>query len=89
MENCHARFMQLLIRAHGAFDEDDLVEAVRTKKRIHKLLNHMMHIEMCPKVLEIMKELFDLEHDLSMLIIQELKKEVRNLSESISSSEDE
>ena len=89
MENCHARFMQLMIRAHGAFDEDDLVEAIRIKKRIHKLIKYMMHIEMCSKVLEIMKELFDLEHDLSILIIQELKKEVRNLSEYSSNSEDE
>ena len=89
MENCHARFMQLMIRAHCAFDEDDLVEAIRIKKRIHKLIKHMMHIEMCPKALEIMKELFDLEHDLSILIIQELKKEIRNLSEYSSSDEDE
>ena len=81
--------MELMIRAHSAFDGDDLVEAVRIKKRIHKLIKHMMHIEMCPKIVEIMKELFDLEHDLSMLIIQELKKEVRNLSEYSSSSEDE
>ena len=81
--------MQLMIRAHCAFDEDDLVEAIRIKKRIHKLIKHMMHMEMCPKVLKIMKELFDLEHDLSILIIQELKKEVRNLSEYSSSSEDE
>ena len=74
MENCHARFMQLMIRAHCAFDGDDIVEAVRIKNKIHKLIKTMMHIEMCQKAIEIMKELFDLEHDLSMLIIQELKK---------------
>ena len=44
---------------------------------------------MCQKAIEIMKELFDLEHDLSMLIIQELKKEVRNLSNYSSGSENE
>ena len=89
MENCHARFMQLMIRAHCAFDGDDIVEAVRIKNKIHKLIKTMMHIEMCQKAIEIMKELFDLEHDLSMLIIQELKKEVRNLSDYSSSSEGE
>ena len=36
----------------------------------------MMNIEKCWKSIEIMKELFDLEHDLSMLIISELKKQL-------------
>ena len=50
----------------------------------------MMHLDMCQKAFQIMKELFDLEHDLSRLIIHELKKkEVRNLSDYSSSSENE
>ena len=89
MENCHARFMQIVIRADCAFDGNDIVEAVRTKNKIHKLIKAMMHLEMCQKAFQIMKELFDLEHDLSRLIIHELKKEVRNLSDYSSSSENE
>ena len=86
MEDCHARFMQIAFRSQGAFDSNDIVEAVRTKNKILKLIKAMMHLEMCQKALEIMQELFDLEHDLSGLIIQELKKEVSDYS---SSSEDE
>ena len=78
MEDCHARFMQIAFRSQGAFNSNDIVEAVRTKNKIHKLIKTMMHLEMCQKALEIIKELFDLEHDLSGLIIQELKKEIRN-----------
>ena len=89
MENCHARFMQLMIRAHCAFEGEDIIEAVRIKNKINKLIKTMMHIEICQRAIEIMKELFDLEHDLSMLIIQELKKEARNLSDYSSSSDDE
>ena len=88
MENCHARFMQIVIRADGVFDGNDIVEAVRTKNKIHKLIKAMMHLEMCQKALEIIKELFDLEKDLSGLIIQELKKEIRN-SDYSSGSENE
>ena len=78
MEDCHARFMQIAFRSQGAFDSNDIVEAVRTKNKIHKLIKTMMHLEMCQKALEIIRELFDLENDLSGLIIQELKKEIRN-----------
>ena len=78
MEDCHARFMQIAFRSQGAFNSNDIVEAVRTKNKIHKLIKTMMHLEMCQKALEIIKELFDLENDLSGLIIQELEKEVRN-----------
>ena len=88
MEDCHARFMELVIRSQVAFNGNDIVEAVRTKNKIHKLIKTMMHLEMCQKALEIMQELFDLEHDLSGLIIQELKKEVKD-SEYSSSSENE
>ena len=78
MEDCHARFMQIAFRSQGAFDSNDIVEAVRTKNKIHKLIKTMMHLEMCQKALEIIKELFDLENDLSGLIIQELRKEIVN-----------
>ena len=88
MEDCHARFMELVIRSHGAFNSNDIVEAVRTKNKIHKLIKTMMHLEMCQKALEIMQGLFDLENDLSGLIIQELKKEIRN-SDYSSGSENE
>ena len=88
MEDCHARFMQIVFRSQGAFDSNDIVEAVRTKNKIHKLIKAMMHLEMCQKALKIIKELFDLEHDLSGLIIQELKKEIRN-SDYSSGSENE
>ena len=88
MEDCHARFMQIAFRSQGAFNSNDIVEAVRTKNKIHKLIKTMMHLEMCQKALEIIKELFDLENDLSGLIIQELKKEIRN-SDYSSGSENE
>ena len=88
MEDCHARFMQIAFRSQGAFNSNDIVEAVRMKNKIHKLIKTMMHLEMCQKALEIIKELIDLEHDLSGLIIQELKKEIRN-SDYSSGSENE
>ena len=81
--------MQLVIRAHCPFDGKDVVEAVRTKNKINKLIKTMMNIEKCGKTIEIMRELFDLEHELSMLIISELKKQIRNFSDFSSSSDSE
>ena len=37
MEDCHARFLQIAFRSQGAFDSTDIVEAVRTKNKTHKL----------------------------------------------------
>ena len=88
MEDCHARFMELVIRSHGAIDSNDIVEAVRTKNKVHKLIKAVMHLEMCRKALQILKNLFDLENDLSIIIIQELKLEIGE-SDTSSSSEDE
>ena len=68
--------MQLVIRTHCVFDDKDIIGAVRTKNKINKLIKRMMNIEKCGKSIEIMKDLFDLEQDLSMLIISELKKQL-------------
>ena len=81
--------MQLVIRTHCVFEDKDVIEAVRTKNKINKLIKTMMNIEKCGKSIEIMKELFDLEHDLSMLIIFELKKQIPGATDFSSSSDSE
>ena len=81
--------MQLVICTHCVFDDRDIIGAVRTKNKINKLIKRMMNIEKCGKSIEIMKELFDFEHDLSMLIISELKKQMPGAADFSSSSDSE
>ena len=76
MEKYHAWFMQLSIRAHGCFCHDDVINAIRTKNKINKLIKRLMNVERTEDSLGLMDELFKLEYDLSMLVISELKNQL-------------
>ena len=83
MEKYHAWFMQLSIQAHGCFCHDDVINAIRTKNKINKLIKKLMNVERTEDSLGLMDELlFALEYELSMLIIQCLKNGVDSSPES-------
>ena len=65
--------MQLSIGAHCCFCHDDIINAIRTKNKINKLIKKFMNVEKTEDSLELMEELFKLEYDLSTLVISELK----------------
>ena len=76
MEQCHNRFMQLVIDAHDCLCNDDLIKAIRTKKRINRLFKRIMNIERSEESIKLMDDLFKLEIDLTMLIISELRRQL-------------
>ena len=80
MEQCHNRFMQLVIDAHDCLCNDDLIKAIRTKKRINRLFKTIMNLERSEESIKLMNDLFKLETDLSVLIISELRRQLNTSS---------
>ena len=76
MEQCHNKFMQLVMDVHDCLCNDDLVKAIRTKKKINRLFKRIMNIERSEESIKLMDDLFKLEIDLSMLIISELRRQL-------------
>ena len=54
--------MQLSIWAHCCFCHDDIINAIRTKNKINKLIKKLMNVEKTEDSLELMDELFKLEY---------------------------
>ena len=76
MEQYHNKFMQLVMDVHDCLCNDDLIKAIRTKKKINRLFKRIMNIERSEESIKLMDDLFKLEIDLSMLIISELRRQL-------------
>ena len=76
MEQYHNKFTQLVMDVHDCLCNDDIIKAIRTKKKINRLFNRIMNIERSEESIKLMDDLFKLETDLSMLIISELRREL-------------
>ena len=91
MEQYRDKFMQLVVDVHDCLCNDDLIKAIRTKKKINRLFKRIMNIERSEESIKLMDDLFKLEIDLSMLIISELRRElyVSSYLSSTTSDDDE
>ena len=76
MEQYHNKLTQLVMDVHDCLCNDDLIKAIRTKKKINRLFKRIMNIERSEESIKLMDDLFKLEIDLSMLIISELRREL-------------
>ena len=72
----HNKFTQLVMDVHDCLCNDDLIKAIRTKKKINRLFKRIMNIERSEESIKLMDDLFKLEIDLSMLIISELRRQL-------------
>ena len=61
MEQSHNKFMQLVIDAHDCLCNDDLIKAIRTKKKINRLFKNIMNLERSEESIKLMDDLFKLE----------------------------